>query len=165
LSTYCTSGGRGLELLFGRRFHPDLVGSPQCAALLRLASSFTPCRFRVTGGIGPSTDQSRALVLYLIIQCLALAEGMPCIRGGPCFVARLTPYVGTACRVWIEVRAVSHFTSGQSAKRARVNVETIRYDERCRPLPQAPRRGSGYRQYSQDDVVSLRFISPSTFPS
>jgi len=44
------------------------------------------------------------------------------------------------------------------AKRARVNVETIRYDERCRPLPQPPRRASGYHQYSQDDVVSLRFI-------
>jgi MerR family transcriptional regulator, copper efflux regulator len=58
----------------------------------------------------------------------------------------------------MEVRAVSHLTIGQSAKRARVNVETIRYDERYRPLPQPLRRASGYRQYSQDDVVSLRFI-------
>jgi MerR family transcriptional regulator, copper efflux regulator len=58
----------------------------------------------------------------------------------------------------MEVRAVSHLTIGQLAKRARVNVETIRYDERCGPLPQPPRRASGCRQYSQDGVVSLRFI-------
>jgi hypothetical protein len=49
-------------------------------------------------------------VLYLIIQYLALAQGKPYIRGGPCFVTGLTPYVGPACRVWIEVRAVSHLT-------------------------------------------------------
>jgi MerR family transcriptional regulator, copper efflux regulator len=58
----------------------------------------------------------------------------------------------------MEVRAVSHPTIGQSAKRTRVNVGAIRYDERRGPLPQPPRRASGYRQYSQDDVVSLRFI-------
>lgn len=58
----------------------------------------------------------------------------------------------------MEVRAVSCLTIGQLAKRTRVNVETIRYDERRGPLPQPPRRASGYRQYSQDDVVSLRFI-------
>ena len=106
----------------------------------------------------PSTDQCRVVVPYLIIQRLALAQGKPCIRGGPCFVAGLTPYVGTACRVWMEVRAVRHHTIGQWAKRTRVNVETICYDDRCGPLPQPPRRASGYCQYSQDDVVSLRFI-------
>ena len=58
----------------------------------------------------------------------------------------------------MEVRAVSCLTIGQLAKRTRVNVETIRYDERCGRLPQPPRCASGYRQYSQDDVVSLRFI-------
>jgi hypothetical protein len=74
-------------------------------------------------------------VLYLIIQRLVLAQGKPCIRGGPRFVAGLTPYVRTACRVWMEVRAVRSLTISRLAKRARVNVETIRYDERCGPLP------------------------------
>jgi hypothetical protein len=71
------------------------------------------------------TDQSRAVVVYLIIQRLALAQGRPCIRGGPCFVAGLTPYVGTTYRVWMEVRAVRHLTNGQLAKLTQVHVETI----------------------------------------
>jgi Hg(II)-responsive transcriptional regulator len=58
----------------------------------------------------------------------------------------------------MEVRAVSHLTIGQLAKRARVNVETIRYYERHGLLPAPSRRASGYRQYSQDDVAYLRFI-------
>ncbi len=58
--------------------------------------------------------------------------------------------------VWVEVRAVRRLTIGRLAKRARVNVEAIRYDERCGPLPQPPQGASSYRQYSQDDVVSLQ---------
>jgi DNA-binding transcriptional MerR regulator len=58
----------------------------------------------------------------------------------------------------MEVRAGRRLTIGRLAKRARVNVETIRYDERCGPLPQPPQRASSYRQDSQDDIVSLRFI-------
>jgi MerR family copper efflux transcriptional regulator len=58
----------------------------------------------------------------------------------------------------MEVRAVSHLTISQLAKRARVNVETIRYYERRGLLPAPSRRASGYRQYSQDNVAYLRFI-------
>jgi len=49
-------------------------------------------------------------------------------------------------------------TIGQLAKRTNVNIETIRYYERRRLLPEPKRRESGYREYSTDDVIRLRFI-------
>lgn len=49
-------------------------------------------------------------------------------------------------------------TIGQLAKRAGVNLETIRYYERRRLLLEPPRRTSGYRQYSPDTVARIRFI-------
>ena len=53
---------------------------------------------------------------------------------------------------------MEHLTTGQLAQKAHVNVETIRYYERRRLLPEPPRRESGYRQYSQEDVTRIRFI-------
>jgi MerR family mercuric resistance operon transcriptional regulator len=49
-------------------------------------------------------------------------------------------------------------TIGQLAKKAQVNVETIRYYERRGLIPEPPRRESGYRQYSEMDVARIRFI-------
>jgi len=49
-------------------------------------------------------------------------------------------------------------TIGQLARKARVHVETVRYYERRGLLPEPLRRWSGYRQYSQDDVMRLQFI-------
>ena len=49
-------------------------------------------------------------------------------------------------------------TIGQLAKKAGVNVETIRYYERRRLIPEPPRRESGYRQYTADFVVRIQFI-------
>ncbi len=49
-------------------------------------------------------------------------------------------------------------TIGQLAKKARVHVETVRYYERRGLIPEPPRRWSGYRQYSQDDLARLQFI-------
>ena len=49
-------------------------------------------------------------------------------------------------------------TIGQLAKRAGVNLETIRYYERRSLLPQPSRRASGYRQYPPDTVARIRFI-------
>ena len=49
-------------------------------------------------------------------------------------------------------------TTSQLAHKAGVNVETLRYYERRGLLPEPPRRASGYRQYSQDDVARLQFI-------
>jgi Hg(II)-responsive transcriptional regulator len=53
---------------------------------------------------------------------------------------------------------MTHFTISQLAKHVGVNVETVRYYERRGLLPQPPRRASGYRQYSQEDLAYLQFI-------
>jgi Hg(II)-responsive transcriptional regulator len=53
---------------------------------------------------------------------------------------------------------MNHLTISQLAKQAQVNVETVRYYERRGLLPQPPRRASGYRQYSPDDLAYLQFI-------
>ncbi len=49
-------------------------------------------------------------------------------------------------------------TIGQLAKKAKVNVQTVRYYERRGLIPEPPRRESGYRQYSLDDLARLQFI-------
>lgn len=53
---------------------------------------------------------------------------------------------------------MQNFTIGQVARRAGVGIDTVRYYERNRLLPQAQRRLSGYREYGDDDVARLRFI-------
>ena len=50
------------------------------------------------------------------------------------------------------------FTIGEVARRAQVGIDTVRYYERNRLLPEAHRRLSGYREYHLDDVRRLRFI-------
>ncbi len=47
---------------------------------------------------------------------------------------------------------------GQVARRAGVGVETVRFYERQGLLEEAPRRASGYRQYSEKVVKRLHFI-------
>jgi Hg(II)-responsive transcriptional regulator len=49
-------------------------------------------------------------------------------------------------------------TTSEVAEHAGVNVQTIRYYERRGLLPEPPRRPSGYRNYSEDDVTRVRFI-------
>lgn len=49
-------------------------------------------------------------------------------------------------------------TIGQLAKRAGVNLETIRYYERRGLLPEPPRRESGYRAYPLESMARIRFI-------
>ncbi|MBI1745912.1 MAG: heavy metal-responsive transcriptional regulator [Acidobacteria bacterium] len=49
-------------------------------------------------------------------------------------------------------------TIGQLAKKAQVNIETIRYYERRGLIPEPPRRDSGYRQYSAEHVAYIQFI-------
>jgi len=53
---------------------------------------------------------------------------------------------------------MKNFTIGQLAKKAQVNVETIRYYERRGLITYLPRRVSGYRQYSLDAVARIQFI-------
>ena len=50
------------------------------------------------------------------------------------------------------------FSIGQLAKRAQVNIDTIRFYERRGLLPEPERRASGYRVYNADTVDRLRFI-------
>lgn len=49
-------------------------------------------------------------------------------------------------------------TTGQVARRAGVNVETVRFYERKGLIQEPPRRESGYRQYSSRVVERIRFI-------
>ena len=49
-------------------------------------------------------------------------------------------------------------TIGQLAKQGGVNLETIRYYERCGILPRPPRTVSGYRVFSDESVRRIHFI-------
>lgn len=51
-----------------------------------------------------------------------------------------------------------HLKSGELAKAAGVNVETLRYYEKRGLIPEPPRRESGYRQYPPESVDRLIFI-------
>jgi MerR family mercuric resistance operon transcriptional regulator len=51
-----------------------------------------------------------------------------------------------------------HLAIGRLAKRAGVNIETIRYYERVDLMRPPPRTAGGYRIYGEDDVTRLRFI-------
>ncbi len=53
---------------------------------------------------------------------------------------------------------VESLTIGQLAKRAGVNIETIRYYERRGLIPKPSRRESGYRQYTWETVTRIQFI-------
>jgi len=48
--------------------------------------------------------------------------------------------------------------TGELAKQAGVNVETLRFYEREGLLAEPPRRASGYREYPPDTVQRIRFI-------
>ena len=50
------------------------------------------------------------------------------------------------------------FTIGKLAKKANVNLETIRYYERRGLLPEPPRNKSGHREYSLEEVKRTEFI-------
>lgn len=47
---------------------------------------------------------------------------------------------------------------GQLARQAGVPIDTVRYYERQRLIPEPARSASGYRQYASDDVTRLNFI-------
>src|SRR3954451_17023987 len=53
---------------------------------------------------------------------------------------------------------MEHLRTGELAKRAGVNVETLRFYEREGLMPEPPRRGSGYREYPAESVQRIRFI-------
>src|SRR5215472_6232945 len=47
---------------------------------------------------------------------------------------------------------------GEFARRAGVNIQTIRFYERRRLLPPPPRTSGGYRAYGDGDLVTVGFI-------
>ncbi|MGH9434263.1 MAG: heavy metal-responsive transcriptional regulator [Terriglobia bacterium] len=47
---------------------------------------------------------------------------------------------------------------GEAARRTGLTIHTIRFYETQRLLPEAPRTGSGYRVYAEEDIEELRFI-------
>jgi MerR family mercuric resistance operon transcriptional regulator len=49
-------------------------------------------------------------------------------------------------------------TISQLARKAGINLETIRYYERRGLIPKPPRNASGHRQYSQEDIARTKFI-------
>ncbi len=48
--------------------------------------------------------------------------------------------------------------TGELAKRAGVNIETLRFYERKGLLPKPPQRASGYREYPTESIALIRFI-------
>jgi len=52
----------------------------------------------------------------------------------------------------------SKLTIGKAAKKANVNIQTLRYYERRKLLRPAAREESGYRVYDEESVSRLRFI-------
>ena len=52
----------------------------------------------------------------------------------------------------------SHYTIGQLARAAEVNVETIRYYERRGLITQPPKPGQGYRTYPKSTLARILFI-------
>lgn len=73
----------------------------------------------------------------------------------------LTLYFGTGLifrykKLWEP--KMQTLSTGQLAREANVNIQTIRYYERVGLLPETPRRESGYRQFSPDDVTRILFI-------
>jgi DNA-binding transcriptional MerR regulator len=47
---------------------------------------------------------------------------------------------------------------GELAKRSGVTVQTVRFYERLKLLPEPQRKDSGYRVYSEPDLKRLRFV-------
>ncbi len=53
---------------------------------------------------------------------------------------------------------MAEFRIGEVAAQAGVSVDTVRYYERRRLLPRAPRRPGGFRVFSSETVERVRFI-------
>lgn len=73
---------------------------------------------------------------------------------------RVTTLYQVQIVTWRGHREMSEITIGELARRASLNVETIRYYERrgLIPDPRAGNGGTGYRRYPEAAAVQLRFI-------
>ncbi len=59
---------------------------------------------------------------------------------------------------------INGLKTGEFAKQAGFNVETLRFYERKGLIPAPPRLSSGYREYSQETVRRIRFIQRAKEP-
>jgi MerR family mercuric resistance operon transcriptional regulator len=53
---------------------------------------------------------------------------------------------------------MARMTIGELARRGGVGVETVRYYQRRKLIPEPPRRPRGFRQYTDETLRALRFI-------
>src|SRR5215471_7019939 len=65
---------------------------------------------------------------------------------------------GNRCAAAVTQMPMDRLTTGQLAKQAHVNRETVRYYERRRLLQRPSRSIAGYRVFSDDAVKRLQFI-------
>ena len=56
---------------------------------------------------------------------------------------------------------MQEFTAGKLARKANLNIETLRYYENIGLMPKPKRMDSGYRIYNEDDLKKLLFIKNS----
>lgn len=56
------------------------------------------------------------------------------------------------------IAKMESYSVRQIAKKSKLNVETIRYYEKIKIMPNPKRRESGYRFYTNDDLARLKFI-------
>ncbi len=68
----------------------------------------------------------------------------------------MTPYRSTG--FILHCRGMRSIGTSELAKRAGVNVETVRFYERTGLLPEPPRTPSGYRRFSPDAIRVVRFV-------
>lgn len=92
-----------------------------------------------------SAGQARPPLAYVAARDLAL-DSVP--RYG----------VNNGGRKGQTMSAIAILRTGELARQAGVNVETLRFYERKGLLPAPPRRASGYREYPAEAVGLVRFI-------
>jgi Hg(II)-responsive transcriptional regulator len=56
------------------------------------------------------------------------------------------------------MKTATTMTVGELASQAGVNLETVRFYERQRVMPEPERTSGGHRIYTEDDLERLRFI-------
>jgi DNA-binding transcriptional MerR regulator len=87
---------------------------------------------------------------------MASSIGIPAIAGIRTSVFPVDS--GVRSRVYPRVMQASGIRIGELAKQTTLTVDTIRFYEKRRLLPRAPRTTGGFRLYTKDDIERLRFI-------
>lgn len=78
------------------------------------------------------------------------------LAGGDALYDPLTLYLGTRCI--LSCMSQDNFTIGELAKKAKINVQTVRYYERRRLVWPSKRSDAGYRFYTASELKRVLFI-------